>query len=203
MAQSGTASVTLQNRKRRLRVLNLPYKVAGLQFCVRQLVGRVTVDPTTGVKGVKGANKRLSDSLTLLGKGQEGDTIHLLPPGVLDAPEVAAAIKARDVRAIELNAEETDKLRAELRAEDERKVERAKAREAFLERKKADKAARALAEAKARSAKPAPPTEEEKAAAAAERKRLAEEKAAAEKAAAEAAAEEAKASSSEGKKGRK
>ena len=191
VAQTGTPTVTLVNRSRRAQVFNLPYKIAGLQYCVRQLCGRVVYDGSTGAKRVKGENKRLSDSLTLMGRGTEGDTVRQLPPAVLECPEIKTALNARPptLRAFHLNAEESAKEAEQLRSADAARAE-AKTRQATFLRNKAErKAAHAMARAAAAAAKAAPPSEEEKKRLAAEKKRLAEAEAAAKKAAEEAAAD--------------
>ncbi len=162
-----------------MQVFNLPYKIAGLQYCKRQLVGRVVYDASTGEKRVRGDNKRLSDSLTLMGRGQSGDTAHQLPPAVLECPEVASALKARTLRVLRFDAEKSQEQFEALNAA---ALKKAKAKEAtanFLKNKAERKAAAAMARAAAVAAAPAGPTKAELAAQAAEEKRLTEEQAAA------------------------
>ena len=189
MAHTGTATVTLVNRKRRTRCFNLPYKIAGLEFCVRQMCGRVVYDGSTGAKRVRGNNKRLSDSLTLMGKGQDGDRVCQLPPAVLDCPEIASALKAREVRAIHLTAAESAKELEKLNASAAKKAEAKIATATFLKNKAERKALALQARAAAAKAKPAGPTKAELEAKAAEEKRLADERAAIEAAEAKAAAD--------------
>lgn len=178
MAHSGTATVTLVNRKRRTRPFNLPYKIAGLEFCVRQMCGRVVYDGSTGAKRVKGDNKRLSSSLTLMGKGQDGDRVFQLPPAVLGCPEIASALKAREIKAIHLTADESAKELEELTKAAAKKAKAKTDTTAFIERKADRKAAAALARSAATKAEPADPTKAELKAKAVEEERLAKEQAA-------------------------
>lgn len=68
--------------------------------CGRQLVGVTDHDHETGKKNVRALRRKLADSVTIMSKGTDGDTVHGLPDGVLRLPEVKAALAKGEVRAL-------------------------------------------------------------------------------------------------------
>lgn len=92
--------VTLQNKARRLVCFVLPHAIACAEdhcLCSRQRTGSTRHDPVTGHKHVEARVRKLAGSVTLTAMGHDGDTVKGLPLGVLDVPEIKAAIARREL----------------------------------------------------------------------------------------------------------
>lgn len=92
--------VTLKNKARAMKVFNLPHAIVcteALCLCTRRVTGVQDVHPETGEKSMRALKKRLADSVTFTAAGTEGDEVSDLPDTVLAVPEIAAAIKRREL----------------------------------------------------------------------------------------------------------
>lgn len=101
-------AVQLKNKRRGVVVFNLPHEQVCTEtecLCTRQKVGVQDHNPETGAKSVRGFNRRLASSITLLAAGHEGATSKPLPNGVARLPEVLAAVDIGELEVIRLDAE--------------------------------------------------------------------------------------------------
>jgi hypothetical protein len=87
--------VSLRNKMKRTKILNLPHKQACADTCLCESAEfrSETHNPRTGERGVRVLDRKLCKSVHLL----PGQWSEPLPESVLSCPEVAAEIKAREV----------------------------------------------------------------------------------------------------------
>jgi hypothetical protein len=87
--------VSLRNKTKRTKILNLPHKQACADkcLCTSTEFRSETHNPKTGDRGVRVLDRQLSASVHLL----PGQWSEPLPESVLSCPEVAAQIAAREV----------------------------------------------------------------------------------------------------------
>lgn len=92
--------VTLESRVRQMQVFNLPhdtYCLDGSCSCSDTTAVVVEENPRTGQRAPRRVTRRTSSSLTLLALDRRSG----LPTGILDVPEVQAAIARGRVRVVE------------------------------------------------------------------------------------------------------
>lgn len=92
--------VTLRNKARRLQVFVLPHNTAcdaDHCHCTRHRTGVTSLHPKTGAKVVHAKVRKLAASVTFIAAGHDGDTVGNLPNNVVRVPEIAAAIKRREL----------------------------------------------------------------------------------------------------------
>ena len=118
--------MTLRNKTKQMLVLNLPYQILGSGYMKRQIVGSLTWGHDEKAKGftkrVRGGNKRISESVRLLGKGRTGangeplDTVTGLPPAIERCPDVISALAAKppQLELVKLDAAQSTKQKLEL-----------------------------------------------------------------------------------------
>jgi hypothetical protein len=92
-------AVVIENRLRRMQVFNLPHEsyCHGPCACSELALVVLAENPRTGERAPKQVLRRIPGSLTLLSLERKSG----LPNAVLDAPEVAAAIRRGAVRVLE------------------------------------------------------------------------------------------------------
>jgi hypothetical protein len=135
----------IENLVKRAHTFNLPAKIMGPAFGVRQLCGARRYKGKPGEPRVRGGYKRLSTSLTVRPRGKEGDKVIGLTPAVRRCPEVAAAEKAGSIKLHTIEPRKSKELIEKAKAAKDEKAKAAK-EEAERLKKKAAAKAEALAE---------------------------------------------------------
>lgn len=93
-------TVTLQNRSPSQRIFHLHHAAACADSscsCERRTVGVQDHDPKSGKRTLRAHKHRVPASVTLNAYRSEGDQVSGLPDGVISAPEVAKAIRAKAI----------------------------------------------------------------------------------------------------------
>jgi len=134
----------IENLVKRAHTFNLPARIMGPAFGVRQLCGARRYKGKPGEPRIRGGYKRLSTSLTVRPKGKDGDKVIGLPPAVRRCPEVAAAEKAGLIKLHTIVPAKTKELVKAAKAAVEERAAADKAEKARLKKKAAAKAEKLL-----------------------------------------------------------